>query len=146
MQSVSNVKIGKKIAFVLGGMVLLLTGLAALSSWGLHTSRQRLSEYTKKHLAKAQLAATIASEPSNISISVAKTVPAKFAAAASLKEMSEFGKNRDAPLEQFKAGVNTPESTRDGFEMIEIALARTAADDGIVARLRAGVRRRLEVP
>ena len=40
MTSISNMKIGKKITLVLGVIVVLLTGLSALSLWGIRTQRE----------------------------------------------------------------------------------------------------------
>jgi methyl-accepting chemotaxis protein len=133
----ANIKIGKKIGLVLGGTVLLLTGLSTLSLWGLEVS-QRLTEDTLDRLAKSQLASTVASEQANISIAVGKMVLAKKASEELLKEEADCRKNRDAALEEFKARVNTLESIRHAAEMAEITAKRTVANESIIAHLRGG--------
>ena len=40
MTSISNMKIGRKIALVLGGIVFILPACPALSLWGTHTNEQ----------------------------------------------------------------------------------------------------------
>lgn len=133
----ANIKIGKKIGLGLGGTVLLLTGLSALSLWGLRVS-QRLTEDTIERLAESQLAATIASEQANISIAAGKMVLAKNPSEALLKEEAACRKSRDEALAVFKTGVNTPESIRHAAEMTEITIKRTEANDSIIALLRVG--------
>jgi len=133
----ANIKIGKKIGIVLGGTVLLLTGLSALSLWGLRVS-QRLTEDTIDRLGKSQLAANVASEQANISIAIGKMVVAKNTSEALLKEEADCRKNRDTALAEFKARVNTPESIRHAAEMAEITVKRTEANDSIIAHIREG--------
>ena len=55
MTSISNMKIGKKIALVLGGIVLLLAGLSALSLWGIAPTN-KLAVTMAQRLTKARLA------------------------------------------------------------------------------------------
>ncbi len=133
----ANIKIGKKIGLVLGGTVLLLTGLSALSLWGLRVS-QRLTEDTIERLGKSQLAATVASEQANISIAIGKMVLARNASEALLQEEAVCRKNRDEALAGFKAGVNTSESIGHAAEMTAITVKRTEANNSIIAHLRAG--------
>ena len=58
MTSISNVKIGTKIALILAGNVVFLTGLSALSLWGLRTA-ERLAEDSIDRLTEARIAETI---------------------------------------------------------------------------------------
>ena len=58
--SISNLKIGKKIAAVLGGIVLLLTGLSGLSLWANHTT-ERLANASLNRLTKSKLAEQVSS-------------------------------------------------------------------------------------
>ena len=41
MTSISNMKIGKKIALVLGAIVLILAGLSGLSLWGISANQKQ---------------------------------------------------------------------------------------------------------
>ncbi len=137
MQSISNIRIGKKIALGLGGAVLLLTGLSALSLWGMRIG-ESLTRDTIERLAESQLAATVASEQGNISIAVGKMVLAKSATAALVKEELQSRKNRDTALAEFKAGANTPDELKQAAELAEVAAKRTEANDIIFENLHAG--------
>ena len=137
MTSLSNIGIGKKIGLVLGGVVALLIGLSALAIWGQRSS-QKLTEDTIDRLSQAQLAGTIASEQANVSIDMGKMVLAKKATEPLLKELLGYAKSRDAALQEFQTRTSNPESSRQAAEMATIAIKRTAANDHIVALLRAG--------
>ncbi len=73
MTSLSNVKIGRKIGLVLGGNVLVLTLLSALSLWGIRANEQ-LSAEGADLLAQARLAEVIAGTDANINATVGKMV------------------------------------------------------------------------
>jgi methyl-accepting chemotaxis protein len=137
MTSVSNIRIGRKIGLVLAGIVVLLVGMSMLALWGQHSSQQ-LTEDTIERLSEAQLAGTIASEQANISIDMGKMVLAKNATNPLLNEILAYAKSRDAALNEFQARANNPESMRQAAEMSAILNKRTAANDQIVALLRAG--------
>lgn len=135
--SISNVRIGRKIAFVLGGTVIVLVGLSALSLWGLRIN-QRLTEDTIDRLAKSELATSIASDQANISIAIGKMVIAKDASEALLKEELDNRKDRDAAVKEFEEGANGSESVKYAAEMAGITAKRTSANAAIIAHLRAG--------
>jgi len=137
MPTLSNIRIGRKISLVLGGVVLLLAALSALSLWGLRVSRQ-LTEDTIDRLTESQLAATIASEQANISVDIGKMVLAKNVPESLAKEEVDYRKSRDEALEKFRAAANSAESIRHGEEMAAITLKRTAANNSILAQLRGG--------
>lgn len=137
MKSFLDIKIGKKITLVLGGIVLLLTSLATVSLWGIHTIEQ-LTQDSLGHLAMSQSAQKIAAEQANISIDFGKMVLAKTASETLVKEEAGYRQNRDAALEAFKAGVNNPKAIAHASEMAEIATMRTTANESIMAHLRAG--------
>ena len=137
MTLISNIRIGRKIALVLGGTVLLLGGLSAVSLWGLGIS-ETLTEDTLDRLAMSQLAATIASEQANISVAVGKMVVARSVPEALAKEELDARKSRDVAVEEFRARANTTESKIHAAEMGDITVRRTAANSHIMALLRAG--------
>ncbi len=62
MTSITNMKIGRKIGLVLGGVSILLAGLSALSLWGIHTNGQ-LAATLVQRLTKARLAQTVGGTP-----------------------------------------------------------------------------------
>jgi methyl-accepting chemotaxis protein len=137
MTVLSNIRIGRKISLVLGGIILLLVSLSALSLWGLGVDR-RLTKDTIDRLEQAELAATIASEQGNISIAVGKMVLTNKASESLMQDLLNGRKIQDAALEKFKAMSNTPKSIQHAAEMAALAVQRTTAYDGIVDHLRAG--------
>lgn len=137
MTSISNIPIGRKITLVLGGTVVLLTALSALSLWGIHTI-EGLMQDSIEHLGMSQLAQDIVAEQANISIDFGKMVLAQNAGEDLVKQELDSQKNRDKELAKFKAGAITPESARHATEMAEVALKRTVANEAIMAHLRAG--------
>jgi methyl-accepting chemotaxis protein len=137
MTTLSNIGIGRKIGLVLAGVVALLIGLSTLAIWGQRSS-QNLTEDTVDRLSGAQLAGNIASEQANISIDMGKMVLAKKATEPLLNELLAYTKSRDAALDEFQARTNDSESMRQAAEMAAIATKRTAANDHIIALIRAG--------
>jgi methyl-accepting chemotaxis protein len=137
MRSISNIKIGKKISLVLGGIVLLLSGLAALALWGLR-SGEKLTEDTIQRLAKSHLASSIASEQANISIDIGKMVLAKKADPALVEEVLAYNHSRDRAVEGFRAGTDSPETIQQAAEITAITLKRTEANDRVIALLHRG--------
>jgi methyl-accepting chemotaxis protein len=136
MTSISNIGIGRKIGLVLAGIVLLLIGLCTIAIWGQHSS-QRLTEDTIERLSQAELAGTIAGEQANISIDMGKMVRAKKATEPLLNELLAYAKTRDAAMDEFQARTTNPESMQQAAEMAAITIKRTAANDHIIALLRA---------
>jgi methyl-accepting chemotaxis protein len=134
--SLSNIRIGNKIALVLGGAVLLLTCVSAFSLRELRLG-QRLTEDSINRLTASQLASTIAGEQANISISMGKMVLAKNASEDLLKEVAGYGANRDAAVQQFQALANTPESVAHAADLADIAGKRTVANARIIDALKA---------
>jgi CHASE3 domain sensor protein len=66
-------KIGRKIAFILGGIILLLTGLSALSLWGTSTNQKAATTLVQR-MTKARLAATVEAETSAVTAAIERMV------------------------------------------------------------------------
>jgi hypothetical protein len=111
--------------------------LSTLALWGQHSS-QRLTEDTIDRLSQAELAGAIAGEQANISIDMGKMVLSKKAGEALLNELQAYAKTRDAAIDEFRALTNNPAAMQQAAEMAAIASKRTAANDHIIALLRAG--------
>ena len=75
MLSISNIKIGRKISFALGGVVLVLVGMAALSLWGASTN-ERLAVTLAQRLTKARLAEMVTGESAGVAGSASGLVAA----------------------------------------------------------------------
>ena len=73
MTSISNMKIGKKITLVLGGIILLLAGLSGLSLWGTHAN-EALAVTLVQRLTKARLAGAVEGDTSAITMNLARMI------------------------------------------------------------------------
>jgi methyl-accepting chemotaxis protein len=139
--SIANLKIGRKIACVLGGITLVLIGLSVLSLWGLSTG-ERLAADSIDRLTESRLAESIAGDTAAIGQAVGKDVGnmilGEKASDASAKQIAELRKSRDAALQDFRARANTPESIKHGADMADLVQASTACDESINSLLLAG--------
>jgi methyl-accepting chemotaxis protein len=116
MMSMSNMQLGKKIALVIGGAVLLLVSLSAISMWALSTD-QKSAETVVKRLTKARLAATVAGDTSAIAQNVAKMIMAKGTDDATVGKVVELRNSRTAALEQFRKSADDPSSVKQAGDM-----------------------------
>src|SRR5580704_16514706 len=101
MTSISNMKIGRKIILVLGGIVLLLMGLSALSLWGAATN-EKLAVAIVQQLTKAQLAETITSDTSEIGVNVEAMIIGRKASEDLAAGIAARKKSRAEALEEFR--------------------------------------------
>jgi methyl-accepting chemotaxis protein len=137
MTSISNMKIGKKIALVLGGVVVLLTGLSGLSLWAIHTNEQQAVAVAQR-LTKAMLASNVQGDTSAIVMDMSKMLLAGKQIDETLNHLNELRKSRAAALEQFRAMVDTPTSIKHATEMAELVQSQMAANEGVLSALAAG--------
>jgi len=139
MTSISNIRIGRKISLVLGGILLTLAGLSALAQWGIRTS-ERLATDSLDRLTKSKLAANIAGETAAIGQAVSKNVAEAILGSKESEETANeiltLRKNRSAALEEFKAGASTPEGQQHATDMAELVQENAACDLRIDAALR----------
>jgi methyl-accepting chemotaxis protein len=118
MTSLSNIKIGKKIALLLGGFVLLLAGLSALSLWGVRT-QEKLATALTQRLTKARLAEAITGDTTSIAQDVGMMVLAGATNADALARIAAARQTRAAELEEFRALADTPTSIQHGADMAQ---------------------------
>ena len=137
MTSISDIKIGKKIALVLGTNVLLVAGLSGLALWGLRTSKIAADDL-KDRFEKAQLVETVIAETSSIGQNSGKMIIGKTVTDEIVSQLLESRKNRLAALQAFKARIKTANSIKQAEEMSDLVNLNTAANDQIMASLRAG--------
>ena len=136
MASLSNVKIGRKIALVLGGNLVLLAVLCAVALWGLRAT-EALSADSVDRLTKARLAETIAGESAAIGQNKLKMMDARKATDDILSVINGLRRNRRDALADFRARANTPEDIRHGTEIAELVEASEASTNKVIASLRA---------
>jgi len=134
--STSNLKIGRKIACVLGGTILLMVGLCGLSLWGIHTI-ERLGEDTAERLRNAQLAERVTSADASVNATVGKIVYDNKVSEDLLKQLRDFEDMRSAAVAEFKAKADTPENITQAAELSELAKVKTAASERVLGLVRA---------
>jgi methyl-accepting chemotaxis protein len=137
MTSISNIKIGQKIAFVLGGIVLLLAGLSGLSLWGTRTN-ETLAISVVDRLTKARLVGNIQGDTSAIALDMAMMVLTGKGTSETADHLLQLRRSRSAALEQFKAMANTPAGIKHGAEMEELVQLQIASNDRAMAALASG--------
>jgi methyl-accepting chemotaxis protein len=136
MTSLSNIKIGRKIALVLGGIVVLLAGLSVLSLWGT-SANQKAATVVAQRLTKARLAEVITGESAAIAQDVGTMVIAGKTSDDTLTKIAESKKVRNAALDQFRLMADTPTSIKHGADMAEGVQAVVASLERILRILRA---------
>ena len=119
MTSISNMKIGSKIALVLGGVVLVLTGLSALSLWGTSTN-EKIAATLVQRLTKARLAERIGANTSAIALDLGRMIIDKKASEDLVNQIRDRKKSRTAAVEEFKALADTPTSIKHGADLAEL--------------------------
>jgi methyl-accepting chemotaxis protein len=137
MLSISNIKIGRKIGVVLGGVVVLLVGLAGFALWGT-TANERMAESTIQRLTKERLASTVDGDTSAIAKLLAGMVIEKKVPAETLSELLEIRKSRAAALGEFRKMADTPTSIKHGEDMAALVEAMIASNEKVMTDLSAG--------
>ncbi len=136
MMSISYVKIGRKIAFVLGTTIALLVALSALSLWALR-SNQGMAQESVNRLTTARLAETIAGESSAISQFMGKMIIAKTTVDDIVNQIVEMRNVRTAALAQFKLRAHDPKSVKHAAELADLVQSADASNDGVMTWLAA---------
>ena len=134
-------KIGRKIALVLGGITLVLIGLSALSLWGLGTS-ERLAADSIDRLTKSRIAETIAGDSAaigqTVGTDVGNMILGEKISEESAKKITELRNSRGTALQAFRTGENTPETNKLGAELADLVQASNTCDEKIISLLLAG--------
>jgi methyl-accepting chemotaxis protein len=112
-------KIGKKIAVVLGGVVLLLAGLSTLALWGTSTN-QKMATALVQRLTKARLAERIGGDTSTVALNLGRMIIEKKATEEMLTQIRDAKKRRAADVEEFKALADTPTGIKHGADMADL--------------------------
>ena len=123
MTSISNIKIGKKIALVLGAIVLILAGLSGLSLWGL-SANQKQAVLMIQRLTKARLAERVSGDTAAVAMNIGRMVVEKKAPQDLMDLIVERKKSRLEAIEEFKRLADTPTSIKHGADMAELVQAR----------------------
>ena len=136
MTAISNVKIGKKIGFILGATIILLAGLASLSMWALRLN-ERMAQESLDRVTSARLAETVAGESAAISQYMAKMIIAKTTVDDLVNQIVEMRKARAGALAQFKADANNPKSVKQAAELADLVKAADTSNDAVMTWLAA---------
>ncbi len=119
MTSVSNIKIGKKIALVLGGVVLLLAGLSGLALWGNHAN-ESLGSVVDQRRTMARLALQTEGDTAAIAMALGTVIINKKVDPDILKQMDDRSKIRATALTDLKAMTDTPAGVKQVADMTEL--------------------------
>jgi len=137
MTSISNIKIGRKITLVLGGVVVVLTALSALSLWGQRANEQLAVALTQR-LTKARLAERVDGTTAGIVADLGRMIVQKRASEDLVNDVRNLRNTRAAALDQFKALADSPKSIKHGEEMAEMVQAAVASSQKAIESLSAG--------
>jgi methyl-accepting chemotaxis protein len=137
MTSISSIKIGNKIALVLGGIVLLLAGLSILALWGNSTS-EKLANDSVSRITKAKLAGTVAGDNSLIVQLVGRVILDKTSSPDISSQISELRKDRNAALAEFQALTVGTAGAKHYTEMAELTRNLGDSDNRALAHLAVG--------
>jgi len=137
MISLTNLRIGKKIAVVLAAAVVLLAGLSGLSIWGDRTNEGLTTTLTQR-LTKARLAESLQADSAGIEVDFGKMTIAKKTDSETLNHIAELRKHRAAEMEEFIALADTPTSIKQGADMAAMIPLMAAANDRVLSLLSSG--------
>jgi methyl-accepting chemotaxis protein len=136
MKTLTNLRIGRKIALALGGCVAMMLALCTLAFWSTRAGNQ-LTAVSIDRMAKARLAATVAADASAVGQDVGRMVVARKASDDVLSEIAEIRKERIAAIEEFRKRADSPQSIGHGAEMARLVQVAAAAADRVITDLRA---------
>jgi methyl-accepting chemotaxis protein len=119
MPSIANLKIGRKISVVLGGIILILVGLSALSLWSNRTS-EHMTQTMNHRLTKARLAERVDADSTAMLADAARIIVYKKSTEEIVNDIVDRKKSRAAALEQFRTLADTPTSIKHGSDMAEL--------------------------
>ncbi len=134
----SNARIGKKIDLVLGGIILLLTGLSALSLWGNHAN-EKFAATLAQRLTKARLAERIAGDTAAVALNIGRMIIDKKDSGELMQRIAVRKKSRADSVEEFRRLADSPTSMKHGAEIGELietaeALSKKAVEQIAAAR------------
>ncbi|HTC89293.1 MAG TPA: methyl-accepting chemotaxis protein [Bryobacteraceae bacterium] len=137
MTSIANMKIGKKIALVLGAIMLLLAGLSGLSLWGIGAN-QKQATLMAQRITKARLAEAVDGKTAAIAQNVGRMILAKKASQDLIDRIDERKKERSEAIEEFKRLADSPISIKHGAEIEELTALAAATSGKAVEQIQAG--------
>ncbi len=126
MKSITNMKIGRKLAVVIGGITLLLVGMSVLSLWG-NATNAHLTLIMNQRLTKARLADRVDADTTGMALDLTKMIMAKKAAGDLMDDATERRKDRTESLDQFRTLADSPTSIKHGADMAELVQSVVAA-------------------
>jgi methyl-accepting chemotaxis protein len=137
MKSFSDIRIGRKLAIVLGGMVLLVAGLCLTALWALQTT-ERLTADSVERLRKARLTEVIRGMQAEVNYAVARMVFEKKANPEQLSQIADYTHVRDEAVASLRANSKSAKGDKLAGELSELAGVRSTSVDRITGALREG--------
>jgi methyl-accepting chemotaxis protein len=137
MTAISNMKIGRKIGLMLGGIVFLLAGLCALSLWSTHTD-QTMALTLAQRLTKARLAESVDMDTTAIAVDVEKMIIQKKASADLVNDVADRKKHRAVALDEFRTLADTPTDIQQVTDMAQLTESVSDASKATIDRIAPG--------
>jgi CHASE3 domain sensor protein len=136
MMKFANMKIGTKLALVLGACVFLMVGLSGLALWGNNTMA-RHEETSRDRLTKRMLAAEVSGGASAAALYV-ENIAVKKATLEQKDEVLQIRKAYQSALQEFKARADSPTSKGHATDLEALVQQFIAADDQVLRLAAAG--------
>jgi methyl-accepting chemotaxis protein len=136
MKTFTNMKIGRKLALVLGSCVVLLIGLAGLALWGNRTM-EKIEWFGRDRLGKAELATKVAGGATTVQLLVQSMVVSK-PTDEQRTELLEMRKEYTADLAEFKRRADSEKSKAQAVEMETMVQQFVAVNNRILDMAFAG--------
>lgn len=137
MKSLTNMKIGKRIGFVLGGIVVLLVAMSVLSLWAVHTNA-KLAVTLQQRLNKARLAERVDGDTATVAMDLGRAIIEKKMTEELANDITERKKDRLEVLAKFRALADSPTSIQHGADMTELVQAASAHSKAALDLAKAG--------
>jgi methyl-accepting chemotaxis protein len=135
MKTLANMKIGKKLALVLGTCAFLLVSLAGLALWGNKTI-EKYGDDTRNRLTKCLLAEQVSGGAASATLLVEDL--AQHSSAEKREELVQLRKDYLAALESFKQRADTPKSRQHAADMEGLVQDFIAANTRVLEFAAAG--------
>jgi methyl-accepting chemotaxis protein len=137
MASISNIKIGRKLALANGGSILLILCLTGIAIWSIRAiHRDMMASETESHM--TALAERIAGDVGGIAQRVATMTLSRQAGTQIMAQLLAKRAEYMATFEEFRSMQVTEEDKRQLAQMDRAAARWRSADNNLIAMLQAG--------
>lgn len=137
MKTLTNLRIGRKIALALGGCVAMMLSLCGLALWSARTV-STLATDSIDRMMESRLASTVAADANGIGQDIGRLLAAGKTSEDILADIQGLRAERTAAIAEFRQRANTPKAIAQGAEMNRLGQSAAAEADRVIAAVRAG--------